>query len=74
MLVGIETIDTTPVWYISIGKTLIVAPIVVATSSRNLNRKGKNLTQPMTSGVMNNTPKVAKNDNWKEISVIVLGL
>ena len=66
---GRETIDKIPVEYRSIGMTAMVAEIVVATNSRNLNRAGKNFTHLITFGVINKTPAVAINDNWNDISV-----
>ena len=74
ILAGNETKDKIPVEYNKIGKTDKVAAIVVDTSSRNPNFIGINLIQFITFGVINKTPKVAKNESWKEISIITLGL
>jgi hypothetical protein len=70
---GIDTIDSIPVEYNSIGSTAIVAPSVVATSSRNPKRIGINFTQPITLGVIKRTPNVAIKESWNDISVTTLG-
>ena len=73
ILAGRDTIDRIPVVYRSMGNTATVAAIVVATTSRKPNRIGRNRTQPITFGVKNNTPKVAINESWNDISLSTRG-
>lgn len=52
ILAGRDTSESIPVEYKSIGSTEIVAPSVVATSSRKPNRAGMNLTHFMIFGAI----------------------